>query len=229
MSKSGKTPIVILNYKTYLESTGKNAIKLTEYVQEVNDTTGIKMGVAAQTIDITKILDNENIDIPIYAQHTDPITPGSHTGHVLPEALVEYGVSGTLINHSEKRMLLADIGQVTTIMKEMGLKSIICTNDVATSAAVASFNPDYIAVEPPELIGTGIPVSKANPEIVSGTVNEIHKINENIPVLCGAGISTGEDMVAARDLGSDGVLLASGIIKADNQKQALLDLVELVK
>ena len=78
------------------------------------------------------------------------------------------------------------------------------------------------------MIGTGIPVSQANPEIVENTVNEIHKINKEINVLCGAGISTGEDMKAALELGSQGVLLASGIIKADDQKQALLDLVSLI-
>ena len=59
-------------------------------------------------------------------------------------------------------------------------------------------------------------------------MEEIHKINNNIPVLCGAGISTGEDMKAALELGAEGVLLASGIIKADDQKQALIDLVSLI-
>lgn len=221
-----KTPIIILNYKTYIESTGKNAVQLSKYVQEASEESGISMAIAPQAVDIYPII--KEVDIPVYSQHMDAITPGGHTGSTLAEAIKETGATGTLINHSEQRLTLADIDTIVEKTKQLELTSILCTNNVKTSAAVASFNPDYIAIEPPELIGTGIPVSQANPEIVENTVKEIHKINKNINVLCGAGISTGEDMKAAIELGTQGVLLASGIIKADNQKQALLDLVSLL-
>lgn len=225
MSKNN-TPIIILNYKTYVESTGKNAIQLSKYVEEASQESGVNMAIAPQAVDLYNII--EAVDIPVYSQHMDPITPGGHTGSTLPEAIKEANVCGTLINHSEQRLTLADIDSVVEKTKELELTSVLCTNNVKTSAAAASFNPDYIAIEPPELIGTGIPVSKANPEVVENTVEEIHKINDDISVLCGAGISTGEDMKAALDLGAEGVLLASGIIKANNQKEALLDLVSLI-
>lgn len=221
-----ETPIIILNYKTYAESTGKNAVTLSQYVQEASDETGVNMAIAPQAVDLYPII--EAVDIPVYSQHMDNITPGGHTGSTLPEALKETGITGTLINHSEQRLTLADIDVIVEKSKQLNLTSVLCTNNVKTSAAAASFNPDYIAIEPPELIGTGIPVSKASPEVVEKTVEEIHKINNNIPVLCGAGISTGEDMKAALELGAEGVLLASGIIKADDQKQALIDLVSLI-
>ena len=225
MSKN-KTPIIILNYKTYTESTGKNAVKLSQYVQEASDETGINMAIAPQAVDLYPNI--ESVDIPVYAQHMDAITPEGHTGSALPEALYETGIEGSLINHSEKRLTLADIDVVVEKTRQLDLTSVLCTNNVKTSAACASFNPDFIAIEPPELIGTGIPVSQASPEVVENTVEEIHKINKNISVLCGAGISTGEDMKAALDLGAQGVLLASGIIKAENQKEALIDLVSLI-
>lgn len=221
-----ETPIIILNYKTYAESTGKNAVTLSQYVQEASDETGVNMAIAPQAVDLYPII--EAVDIPVYSQHMDNITPGGHTGSTLPEALKETGITGTLINHSEQRLTLADIDAIVEKSKQLNLTSVLCTNNVKTSAAAASFNSDYIAIEPPELIGTGIPVSKASPEVVEKTVEEIHKINNNIPVLCGAGISTGEDMKAALELGAEGVLLASGIIKADDQKQALIDLVSLI-
>lgn len=221
-----KTPIIILNYKTYAESTGKNAVKLSRYVQEASDETGIHMAIAPQAVDLYPII--EAVDIPVYAQHMDAVAPGGHTGSALPEALNETGITGSLINHSEQRLTLADIDAVVEKTKELDLTSVLCTNNVKTSGAAASFSPDYIAIEPPELIGTGIPVSKASPEIVENTVEEIHKINKDISVLCGAGISTGEDMKAALELGAEGVLLASGIIKAKNQKEALTDLVSLI-
>lgn len=217
------TPIVILNYKTYLESSGENALELARALKSASDESGITMVAAPQAADIYRIQDQ--ISLPIFAQHIDPITPGGHTGSNLIETLIEAGISGSLINHSENRMKLADIDEVIQLCKQNDIESCVCTNNIATSKAIATFSPDAVAVEPPELIGTGIPVSQAQPEVVEDSVKGVKSINKKIKVLCGAGISTGDDMKAAMDLGADGVLLASGIVKAENPKEALLDLV----
>lgn len=217
------TPIVILNYKTYLESSGENALELARALKSASEESGITMVAAPQAADIYRIQDQ--ISLPIFAQHIDPITPGGHTGSNLIETLIEAGISGSLINHSENRMKLADIDEVIQLCKQNDIESCVCTNNIATSKAIATFSPDAVAVEPPELIGTGIPVSQAQPEVVEDSVKGVKSINKKIKVLCGAGISTGDDMKAAMDLGADGVLLASGIVKADNPKEALLDLV----
>jgi triosephosphate isomerase len=217
------TPIVILNYKTYLESSGENALELARALKSASEESGITMVAAPQAADIYRIQDQ--ISLPIFAQHIDPIAPGGHTGSNLIETLIEAGISGSLINHSENRMKLADIDEVIQLCKQNDIESCVCTNNIATSKAIATFSPDAVAVEPPELIGTGIPVSQAQPEVVEDSVKGVKSINKKIKVLCGAGISTGDDMKAAMDLGADGVLLASGIVKAENPKEALLDLV----
>ena len=217
------TPIVILNYKTYLESSGENALELARALKSASEESGITMVAAPQAADIYRIQDQ--ISLPIFAQHIDPITPGGHTGSNLIETLIEAGISGSLINHSENRMKLADIDEVIQLCKQNDIESCVCTNNIATSKAIATFSPDAVAVEPPELIGTGIPVSQAQPEVVEDSVKGVKSINKKIKVLCGAGISTGDDMKAAMDLGADGVLLASGIVMAENPKEALLDLV----
>lgn len=217
------TPIVILNYKTYLESSGENALELARALKSASEESGITMVAAPQAADIYRIQDQ--ISLPIFAQHIDPITPGGHTGSNLIETLIEAGISGSLINHSENRMKLADIDEVIQLCKQNDIESCVCTNNIATSKAIATFSSDAVAVEPPELIGTGIPVSQAQPEVVEDSVKGVKSINKKIKVLCGAGISTGDDMKAAMDLGADGVLLASGIVKAENPKEALLDLV----
>ena len=217
------TPIVILNYKTYLESSGENALELAYALKSASEESGITMVAAPQAADIYRI--QNQISLPVFAQHIDPITPGGHTGFNLIETLIEAGISGSLINHSENRMKLADIDEVIQLCKKNDIESCVCTNNIATSKAIATFNPDAVAVEPPELIGSGIPVSQAQPEVVEDSVKGVKSINKKIKVLCGAGISTGDDMAAAMDLGADGVLLASGIVKAENPKEALLDLV----
>ena len=221
-----KTPIVILNYKTYIESSGENALSLAKYLELVGEETGITMVAAPQATDIYRI--KQETSIPVFAQNIDAITPGGHTGHDLIQTLIAAGISGSLINHSEKRMKLADIEMVIELTKENDVLSCLCTNNINTSKAVATLAPDYLAVEPPELIGTGIPVSQAQPEVVEDTVKEVKSINKDIKVLCGAGISTGEDMAAALELGAEGVLLASGIIKAESPKDALIDLVSKI-
>ena len=217
------TPIVILNYKTYLESSGLNALELAHDLQSAASESGITMVAAPQAADIYRI--SEETSIPIFAQHIDAISPGGHTGSNLINTLIEAGISGTLINHSENRMKLADIAEVVKLCKENEIESCVCTNNIETSKAIAALDPVAVAVEPPELIGTGIPVSQAQPEVVENSVKEVKAINKNVKVLCGAGITTGDDMKAAMDLGADGVLLASGIVKAENPKDALLDLV----
>lgn len=226
MKQITRTPIVILNFKTYLESTGERALKLAKISEEVANETGINIAVSPQHADIWRIAGEVNI--PVLAQHIDPVDTGGHTGSVLLESVKEAGASGTLINHSEQRLKLADIDVVVKKAKNAGMISVVCTNNVETSAAAATLKPDFVAIEPPELIGSGIPVSKAEPEVVEGTVDVIHKIGPNVKILCGAGISTGEDMKAALDLGTEGVLLASGIILADDPKKALLDLVSKI-
>lgn len=226
MKEITRTPMVILNFKTYLESTGEKALKLAKISEEVANETGVNIAVAPQHADLLRI--SSEVEIPILAQHVDAVDAGGHTGSVLFESVKEAGAVGTLINHSEIRMKLADIQRVVDKINEHEMISVLCTNNIETSAAAATLKPTFVAIEPPELIGSGIPVSQAEPEVVEGTVEVIHKIDPGVKVLCGAGISTGEDMQAALKLGSEGVLLASGIVLADDPKEALLDLVSKI-
>ncbi|MBM4240464.1 MAG: triose-phosphate isomerase [Euryarchaeota archaeon] len=226
MKEISQTPLVILNFKTYLESTGENALELSKICEKVAKETGVKIVVAPQHPDIYRI--SKEVDIAVLSQHVDAIDFGGHTGSILTECVKEAGAVGTLINHSERRMKLFEIDEIIKKTSTLGMGNIVCTNNIETSVAAATLNPDFVAVEPPELIGSGIPVSKAEPEIVEGTVELIHNINQKVKVLCGAGISTGDDLKAAIDLGTEGVLLASGIILADDPEKALLDLVSKI-
>jgi len=201
-------------------------LKLAKTAEKINQETDVSVGIAPQYVDIAPIA--QNVSIPVFAQHIDPVTHGSFTGHVLPEAVKEAGAVGTLINHSERRLKLADIDAVITRAQQAGLVTVVCSNNSAVSAAVAALKPNMVAVEPPELIGTGIPVSKAKPEIVSSTVNLVKRVNPEVIILCGAGITTGEDVAAALKLGTQGVLVASGIVKAKDPYKALLDFAEAI-
>ena len=204
--------MIIVNFKTYLESTGQRAVELAQKAEKVTKETGVCIVVAPQFADIAKVADA--IEIPVFAQHIDPIKPGNCTGHILAESVKEAGAVGTLINHSERQLKLSEIDAIIALTREKGFISCVCANNPAVSAATAAMRPDIVSIEPPELIGTGIAVSKAKPEVVTDTVKLVHKIDANMTILCGAGISQSEDVSVALKLGTRGVLVASGIVKA---------------
>ncbi|MFP3951227.1 MAG: triose-phosphate isomerase [Candidatus Bathyarchaeia archaeon] len=215
-------PLLLVNLKTYREGMGENAASLARIAERVYKRTGVSIAVAPQPTDL--LLVTESTDTLVFSQHIDPIRPGAHTGQILPEAVVEAGCSGTLINHSERQMDIASIQGAIKRAKEVDLVSIVCVDTVKRARRIARMSPDGIAIEPPELIGSGIPVSKAQPEIISGTVEAVKKVNKNVKVLCGAGITNARDVEAAIELGAEGILVASGVVKAEDPYKALLDL-----
>jgi len=215
--------IIVLNFKTYREATGEDALTLSRICEGVAREYGVGIAVAPQTADRGR--GAEPVEIPVFAQHVDGVGFGGFTGHTTAVSIKEAGAKGSLINHSERRLKLAEIDAAIAACRSCGLVTIVCTNNVATTRAASALRPDYVAVEPPELIGSGIPASKADPEVVRRSVEAVKAIEPSVAVLCGAGITHGEDLRAALDLGSAGVLLASGIIKAKDQRFALEDLV----
>ena len=141
------------------------------------------------------------------------------------EGIRSAGAVGSLVNHSEHRLTLADIDAAVSALRSAGLISVVCSNNVATSAAAASLGPDYVAIEPPELIGGTVSVSQANPEIITGTVTAVRNVNPSVRILTGAGIHSGDCVKVAVELGTAGVLLASSVVKAKAPISVLRDLV----
>lgn len=219
-----RIPLILVNFKTYLEATGKKAVNLAKIAEKVSLETEVCIGLAPQFVDIVPIV--SAVSIPVFAQHIDPIRSGSFTGHILAESVKEAGAVGTLINHSERRLRLTDVDATIARALEVKLVTVVCTGNAAVSAIAAELKPNIIAVEPPELIGTGIPVAEAKPEVVKGSVRLVKRINPDVAVLCGAGLTKGEDVTAALRLGTEGVLVASGIVKAKDPYKVLLEFAE---
>ena len=215
-------PLLIVNLKTYKEGMGLKASDLARTAERVYEKTGISIALAPQVTDLQAVA--ETSETPVFAQHIDPVTYGQFTGHVLPESVAESGCIGTLLNHSERQISLEIIEESISRAREAELHTVVCVDTVEKAKRVALLNPDAIAIEPPELIGSGIPVSKAQPEIVKGSVEAVKVVNPHIKVLCGAGITNGEDASAALGLGSEGILVASGVVKAKDPYSALLEL-----
>jgi len=219
-----QTPVIIINFKAYLESIGVSCLNIAKAAEIVYKDTGVQIVVAPPSTEIARV--SSSVEIPVFAQHADPVEPGAHTGSITVEMVKEAGATGLLINHSEKRLLLADIETLVNKTRANNLVSVLCTNTPAVTGAGAALGPDFLAIEPPELIGTGIPVSKAKPEVVLDSVNIVMKVNPNVKVICGAGITTGDDVYAALKLKTVGVLLASGVVKAKDPKKVIQEMAE---
>jgi len=222
-----QTPLILVNFKAYLEATGRKAVELAKKAERVSRETRVSICVAPQFTDIAAVA--KETEIPVFAQHIDPIEPGSYTGYVLADAVKEAGAVGAIINHSERQLRLSEIDAAIKIAREKKLVSVVCANNQSISAAVAALKPDMVAVEPPELIGTGISVSKAKPEVVTATIKLVRKVNPTITTLCGAGISHGEDVAAALRLGTQGVLVASAVVKAKDPYRILREFAEKMR
>jgi triosephosphate isomerase len=178
------------------------------------------------TLDLKSVCQKFAKQIDIYAQHCDNASFGSSTGKILPEMLVNIGVKGVILNHSENRFSTKnnyqELIETINFAKKVGLIVVACA-ETAEEGAFLSNNSsaDFIAVEPPELIGGDISVSTAQPELISKSVDKIGKNK----VLIGAGIKTGFDVEIAKEKGAVGVLLASGVTKAQNPQDVLFGLI----
>ncbi|RME31372.1 triosephosphate isomerase [Candidatus Woesearchaeota archaeon] len=213
-------PVIIVNFKTYASATGEGAVALAKTCERVAEERDADIRVAVQAADIYRVA--SAVSLPVYAEHVDPIEPGRHTGYILPEDVKEAGAVGTLLNHSEHPIDMETLARTVKDCNETGLKFIICAPDAEKGSIVAQFLPEFVAVEPPELISGDVSVSEAEPELIEEAAKKIPA-----PLLVGAGIHDGDDVQVAMELGAKGVLLASGVTKADDPEDVLNDLLDL--
>ncbi len=219
--------LFVVNFKTYKEATGENAVRLAKSCESAAKKSKgkVKVAVAVQAADIFRVAAAVNSGIiEVFAQHIDANGQGKSTGFVTTEAVKEAGASGTLLNHAEHK--ITDIARRIATAKAAKLATVVCAADVAEATIIAkTAQPDYIAVEPPELIGGKVSVSEAKPEVVSDSVAAVKSANSSIKVLCGAGVNKRQDVEKALQLGSEGVLVASAVVLAKNPEKALLELI----
>jgi triosephosphate isomerase len=203
----------IINCKNYEEIAGDKIIKFVKIAEKISKKYKIKIAIAPPQHLVGLVAKSS---IPILAQHVDVSKVGSTTGFVVPELLRKSGVSGSLINHSEHRISSKDISSLVSKLQDLKMLSVLCVKDVAEVKKYVKLNPDYIAIEPPELIGSGKAVSKEKPDLITKAAKAVNDSKNKTKLLCGAGIVSGEDVSKASELGSGGILVASGIIKAKN-------------
>ncbi len=217
-----KMPFILLNAKNYPAGIGTLLFETLNIVLKVQNESSQRFSVAINTLDLFESSRLFSSEIDIFAQHCDNASFGASTGKIIPDRLLQMGVKGVILNHSENRFDDRDLLLKTVFAaKKAGLMTVVCAETSEEGAFFASHtNADYVAVEPPELIGGDISVSTARPEVIEESVALIGSGK----TLIGAGIKNKNDIDIAIQKGASGVLLASGVMKAENILQALKNL-----
>ena len=203
----------IINCKNYDEISGNKIIKLAKIAQRISKKYKIPIAIAPPHHQIPLVT---KFNVIVLAQHLDDKKIGSTTGFMIPEIAKRSKINGSLINHSEHRISEKEIKNLIKRLKRLKLKTILCVKNVNESKKYAKLNPTFIAIEPPELIGTGRAISTEKPHLITKAVDSVKLAKNSTKLLCGAGIVSGKDVTRAKKLGSKGILVASGIVKAKN-------------
>jgi len=212
----------IVNFKNYPEILGEGSVRLAKAAAGLSWEVGIDVVVAPPTPMLNTIA--STVKIPVFAQRTELGETGKSTGHSIPESIKAAGCAGSLLNHSESRISMDVLRLTIERMKSLGLTSCACAETTEEAVQIAALNPEFLAIEPPELIGTGRAVSKARPELLTDTADVLAEAGFKGSLLCGAGIVSGEDVEAAMRLGTQGILVASSVVKAKDWPAKLREL-----
>ncbi len=205
--------MIIINCKNYDEIAGNRIIRLAKVSERISKKYKTPIAISPPHHLIPLIT---KFKVTILAQHLDDKKVGSTTGFMVPEIAKKSKVNGALINHSEHRISSKEITNLVKRLKKLKMKTIVCVKNVREAEKYAKLNPTYIAIEPPELIGTGRAISNERPELITKSLLAVKKARNSTKLLCGAGIVTAEDVERAIELGSRGILVASGIVKSRN-------------
>lgn len=216
--------MIFVNYKTYEAGTGKRAVELTKILETVAHTTQVKIIPTVQSSDVSEVVSSTTLEV--WVQKVDAAEFGAHTGAIIPEAVMEDGAIGTFLNHSEAKFeSFEELAKASDRAKEVGLKTLIFASDLEELKNICSLTPNYIAYEPPELIGNATTsVAEAKPEIIK-EASEIAK-TAGIPLIVGAGVHSEGDVRKSLELGAVGVAVASDILKSEDPKAEILELTE---
>lgn len=213
--------MIVLNLKTYAETTGENGLKLIKIAHDVSKKSHSKIIVCPQATQLHYARKNTAENFWFFAQHADSAGQGKFTGSITVEAIAAEGCGGTLLNHAEKQVSFEDAAAVVEKAGKIGLKTIVCANTVEKAVSLAGLKPWAIAVEVPELIGTLVSISKVKPEIVERAVDAVKSVDKRVLVLAGAGVADAIDYEKSLELGAEGAILATAFVKAKDPREWL--------
>ena len=220
--KKIRVPFLVVNPKSYLY--GEDCLRLARAADRAAEETGVEILFTCPFADLRYIKENTR-HVTVTAQHMDSLRPGRGMGHVLPESLKAAGAEAVFLNHAENPLPVSELAACMKRAKELEMSTIVCADSVAEGLAIAQLGPDILLCEPTELIGTG---QVADNSYVVAATTEIRRINPDILVMIASGVSTAEDVYNVIKLGADGTGATSGILKAPDPGERILEMARAI-
>ena len=214
-------PIFVVNFKSYVW--GGEALEIARKMEEIAQESSVYLCAIPQIVDIPLIA--KETKVPVFSPHLDSLTPGRGTGRILPEAVKEAGAVGVLLNHSEHNLPLDVISKTMKRAREVGLISMVASNSPQEAETIAMLGPEVIISEPSSRIGTLRSVGRDR-KFVLQSIRRVKNVNPKIIVVCGAGVSSREDVEALVELGVDGTGASRAIFEAEDPKSTLSEMVK---
>lgn len=212
----------ILNFKNYQEVLGEKSLELARAAELVAKEIPVELVVAPPHPMLGLVA--AQVGIKVFSQSVTAGPEGATTGAIVPESVLAAGGTGTLLNHSEAPMNRENMVALVPRLRKLGLEACICAKTSEEALELSRLAPGLMAIEPPELIGSGVAISKARPELVSDTVTRLRKGGFRGRILCGAGITDGIDVESAVALGAEGILVASSVVRAKDWASKIREL-----
>jgi len=219
-----RKPFFELGPKVYLF--GDDAIDMAVHADRLVEKFSVDIIFTAQYTDIERIAKKTKY-IKVFAQHMDPNPIGRGIGAVLAEALKYAGAQGVLLNHAERPMPLSALNAAIRRADQTGLATLVCAGTAEEGMAVACLRPNIVLAESPALIGVG-KRSENDREEIQKINAAIRRIDADLLILHGAGITDENDVYQIIRAGADGTGSTSGVINAANPKQMLSNMIEAV-
>jgi triosephosphate isomerase len=216
-------PFFEIGPKSYLY--GDKVLQLAKAADAASQKYNVNIIFTAPYTDIRRVAD-ETEHLFVFAPHMDPLTVGRGLADVLPEAIKAAGAVGVMLNHAERPISLSVLRQTIKRADEVGLLSIVCADSIVEAKAIALLEPNIIVAEPTELIGSG---KTSDMEYVHASMEAVKRINPDILVLQGAGISSGRDVYNVIYAGAEATGSSSGIIKAPDSADMIDEMIHAVR
>ncbi len=130
---SERTPVIAGNWKM-----NKTVAEAEEFIAallpRVSDIQGVEVGVCPPFTALQAMVDSaRGSRVEIYAQNMHHADFGAFTGEVAPPMLVEVGVHGVILGHSERRELFGETDRALQLKVPAalaaGLKPILCVGE----------------------------------------------------------------------------------------------------
>ena len=218
-----KLPIIVLNLKAYKKGISERALELVKICERVSKKYGLSFVACVQPTDLYRCA--SSVSTPVFSQHFDPVESGANTGSVTVNSIKENKAFGTLLNHSEKRIGMENMKKCVELAKKYNLVSLCCVENLEEAKEISESNPDFVAYEDKDLIGSGKSITESQPDEIKKFVEIVG--DKSIP-LTGAGVSSPEDVKQAIALGTKGVLLASAFVKSENPESFLENIAKVI-